>query len=144
MTGSQSSSRRARTRKKAIRGFTLVELMVVVAIIGILASIALPAYTEHVVTARRAAGAACLAAAQQQMERFYTQNLAYNATGSPVSFTCDNEAADHYTVTRTAVAAKTYTLSATPQGAQRNQDTKCGTLTINQAGAKTPTTPGCW
>lgn len=138
------SARRRCGQAGRISGFSLIELMVVVAVIGILASIALPAYTEHVVTARRAAGAACLAAAQQQMERFYTTRLAYNAAGSPAAFNCDSEAAPHYTVTRTAVAAKTYTLSATPRGAQASRDTKCGTLTINQAGAKTPTTAGCW
>lgn len=125
-------------------GFSLIELMVAVAIIGILASIALPSYNEHVVKTRRAGGAACLAAAAQEMERFYTTRLAYDAAGSPTTFTCDSDTAPHYSVTRTAVAARTYTLSAAPQGNQAARDTTCGTLTINQAGVKLPATQGCW
>ena len=57
------------------RGFTLIELMVVVAIIAILAAIAYPSYTNHVVKTRRAAATACVMEAAHFMERYYTTNL---------------------------------------------------------------------
>jgi len=122
-------------------GFTLIELLVVVGIIGILASIALPAYTDHTRKTRRAAGAACATAMAQQMERWYTTNLTY--VGAAIDTTaCSDSASSYYNVTAGGLAAKAYTISATPTGQQSGDS--CGTLTVNQAGVKTPSTAGCW
>ena len=121
-------------------GFSLIEVMVVVAIIGIIATIALPAYQEYVIKSRREAGKSCLMQAAQQAERFYTTNLTY--AGLPGAFACDSSTAPFYAVTSANAGAKTYTLSAAPQGS--HADAKCGTLSVNQAGARSPATAGCW
>ena len=121
-------------------GFTLVELMVVVAIIGILAAISYPSYNDYVRKTRRAAGAACALSAAQQMERYYTANLTY--VGGPTSgYVCDSDSLKYYTVSASSLTGKAYLISAVPKGPQTGDS--CGTLTVNQAGTKNPAS-GCW
>ena len=124
-------------------GFTLIELMVVAVILGIIASIALPSYNEHIRKTRRAAGAACATAVAQRLERVYTTDLSYAGAPAIATLTaaCDRDALRFYTLAR-HVNAKTYSVTAAPKGAQSGDS--CGTLSINQLGVKSPTTAGCW
>ncbi len=129
----------ARTRAGQGRstGFTLIGLMVVVLVLGVLASIAYASYQNATIASRRKAGAACLLEAAQFMERYYTTNLAYTGAVLP-ALACQTDLAGSYTIALPAVAATTYSLTATPGGYQATRDSaKCGTLGLNQSGAKT-------
>ncbi|MGV8921973.1 MAG: type IV pilin protein [Thermomonas sp.] len=128
------------------QGFTLIELMVVVAIIAILASIAYPAYSEYVVKTRRSAGAACLLEQAQFMERYYSTNMGYSGAALPDT-ACTSDLSEHYAFAFPVgddPTATAFTVTATPQGAQATNDTTCATLSIDQKGTKLPTTAGCW
>ncbi|RNF86170.1 type IV pilin protein [Montanilutibacter psychrotolerans] len=138
------ANKRSRTSHhggRASRGFSLLELMIVVVVIAILAGIAMTRYEDSMVRSRRATASACMLEAAQFMERFYTTNLRYHQTVTGVAvalpaLTCANDLRGHYTIALNAVAAQTYTIRATPQGRQAAKDTKCGNLSMNQAGTK--------
>ena len=130
------------------KGVTLIELMLVMVIIAILSGIAVPAYKSYVVKSNRGAAKACLAEYAQFMERYYTSsNLSY-AGASPGNLGCASDAnlntAYSFSVSVNVNAPRAYTVTATPVNVQSTRDTSCGTLTMNQAGSKTPTTAGCW
>lgn len=141
-------------------GFTLIELMVVVAVVGILAAIAYPSYTSYVIRTNRAIGAGCLLELAQWMERNYTTCLRYDRTGATCAtalasaqlpaLACRTDLGARYTFTVAAappITTNAYQLEATPGGAQAG-DAACGTLSINQTGTKGATGPsgavGCW
>lgn len=116
--------------KTTHRGFTLIELMIAVAIIAVLASIALPQYNQYVRSARRAEAIANLKSVQLQLERWRVDHSSYSGMANP--FGSFNTA--HYTYALSGESATGYTLSATATSTDQKKD-KCGDLSIVKAGA---------
>ena len=126
-------------------GFTLIELMIVVAIIAILTAIAYPAYNKYVLRSRRSDAYAALNQGQAVMERCYAQYFSYAPTTATCPAVPTTSPEGYYSVVASKVTATTYTLTATAVGAQA-ADTGCATLSLNQAGNKTSTggSANCW
>lgn len=133
-------------------GFTLIELMIVVAIIGILASIAYPSYQQYVLRANRAEAQAILSETAQLMERRFTTCGTYGTNATCATAAAPTSAVQPIGATGGAIrynidfsagpSATAFTLRATPAGGQ-SSDT-CGTLTLTNTGMQMPATAGCW
>jgi type IV pilus assembly protein PilE len=141
----------------AAHGFTLIELMIVVAIVAILAAIAVPAYTTYVTKTRRVAAEGCLSEYANYMERFYTTNLRYdkdlaNTAIALPSLDCASAARTgqdySYQFLANSLTSTTYTLQAVPKAPQSSRDSQCGTLSVTQDGTRGVTGAGgvaqCW
>lgn len=131
------------------RGFTLIEVMIVVAIIGILSAIAVPLYSQYVQNARRAEARAMLMENTQYMQRFYTQNGSYAKTLDNKTPVLPITSSTFYNFSNDAsnLSTTTYTLQAVPKSAEAMAADKCGTLTITNTGIRgsSKLTPAeCW
>jgi len=140
---------------KPTRAFTLIELMIVLVVVAILASIAYPTYRAQVMRARRSDAKASLLDLAARMERYYSENNTYAtatiASGNGVTDVLSNAASPEgwYNLAITAQNATTFTVSATPQNAQASDDTQCATFTYTSTGVKginggSGTVEQCW
>lgn len=143
-----------------MRGFTLIEILMVIAIIGILAAIALPGYEQYVTRSKRGLAKSAIVQVMDRQAQFFVDNkrfatdltdLGYgedgfgiNRSGKEVAST----SADRVYVVQLASGASTtaFTMEAVPQLSQATKDAKCGTLQITHTGVKSVTGTGtdCW
>ena len=133
-------------------GFTLIELMITVAIVAILAVVALASYRAQIVRSNRSAAQSFMLDAASKEERYLLDNRQYASGATALTtlgLSVPAEVSGNYTITITADATLTvpnYTISATPIAAQLRDDTSCGTLTLDYLGTKAASLGGatCW
>jgi len=139
------------------RGFTLIELMIVVAIVAILTAIAYPSYRKYVMRSNRAEAKSILLEDAQYMEKNFAEANVFNqtSTGTTISSSslpyqqAPKTGPVNYNITLSAITATSYTIQAAPTGAQSGDE--CGTLTINNlgqnnisGGSASATAADCW
>lgn len=131
-------------------GFTLVELMIVVAIVAILAAVAYPSYVNYIVRSNRAAAESFMLEVSGRQQRYMLDARSYAADLATLLISAPSEVSNNYVVTtapKTGATPPGFTVTATPQGVQAARDTGCGTLSIDEVGAKTAGVNGvsaCW
>ncbi len=139
------------------RGFTLVEVMVVVVIVTILAAIAIPSYRNHIIRSNRAAAESFMMQVANKEEQILLDQRSYvTVTGGNSNFALapptglnlavPDKVSQYYNIsvaTNAAITTPNYTITAAATGTQQTADTSCPSLTLTQDGTKGPT-PSCW
>ncbi|WP_395598058.1 type IV pilin protein [Pseudomonas sp. A1437] len=130
--------------RRTNRGFTLIEIMIVIAIIGIVLTISIPSYNEYVKKGRRAEVVSLLSEQAQSLERFYTKNNVYTGI---TGLSAGN---DFYTLTPT-ITDQTFLLTAARKTGTAMATDKCGDFTLTNTGVRSMnnattglTTKDCW
>lgn len=141
------------------RAFTLIELMVVVAIVAIVMAIAFPSYERYVVTGKRAVAQNALLQVADRQQQFFMDNKSFAGNLTNLGFaanpwvvgddgasTVAGDVDAVYSVTLTNVTQTTWTATAAPLHGQLSRDTNCGSLSITQAGTRASSGGGdnCW
>jgi type IV pilus assembly protein PilE len=137
-------------KHRTVKGFTLIELMIVVAIIGILAAVAYPSYQEHVLKSKRADAQGALMSLANAMERNFTESGRYDQTAAGAAVTLGvggvfpstvGDGATYYNLSfvTDSLTRTTYTAQAVPTVTDR-----CGTLTLDHTGSRGAAQTDCW
>jgi type IV pilus assembly protein PilE len=140
-------------------GFTLIELMIVVAIVAILSAIAYPSYERYVIKTKRSVAQSALLQVADRQQQFFMDNKRFAADLTNLGFpanpyvlnddgasTVAGDTQAVYSVSLSNVTATTWTATAAPLQGQLSRDSYCGSLSLTQAGAKgkTGSSDKCW
>lgn len=128
--------------KSSQHGFTLIEVMIVVVIVGILASIAYPSYRNYVLRTNRAEGAAHIMRVLQAQERHHSQNMAYTTTLDDLGIPISSETNRYSISTMAACSDSTIARCVSVTATATTDDPVCGTMTRDSRGEKSP--EACW
>lgn len=148
MSRARTRSQACRGQRRSVGGFTLIELMIVVAVVAILAAIALPSYSEYIRRGRRAEARAGLMQGAQWLERVATATGGYPATTAfPDALTSVNSGTYQIQYQLGTPAANGFTLTAKRVGSQTGD--RCGDYTLTSAGDRSTTggtsaAADCW
>lgn len=115
-------------------GFTLIELMITVAVVGILAAVAYPSYFSYLQKGRRADAQAYLLNIAQKQQQYFTDSRSFSSDIASLNETTPNSVSSYYTITISVPTSTTFVITATPKLSQ----TSDGVLTIDNSGSKTP------
>lgn len=123
------------------QGFSLIELLVVLVIVGILVTFGYPSYKDYITNARRSDGQSALLDLASRLEQYYSENHTYATatigTGNATDVSSNNTSPENWYILSIANAtSSSYTLHATPTGIQGTNDTRCQTLTLDSLGVK--------
>lgn len=144
---------------KPQRGVTMLELLMVVAIIAMISAFAYPSYTQYVVNTKRTAATSILLQVADRQQQFFMDNKSYTADLTNLGFANNpliigddgrvlaaGDPDSVYSVVLSNITPTTYTATAAPLNAQATRDSDCGSLTLDQTGAKGHSGPGsdCW
>lgn len=147
------------TNRRRQFGVTLIELMVVVAIIAIISAFAYPSYQRYVIKAKRTVAQNALLQIADRQQQFFMDNKRFTADLTDLGFLADPHVVDDdgnttvagdaqavYSLSLSNVTATTWTITAAPLNGQLTRDTYCGSLSITQAGTKgkTGASDNCW
>ncbi|RTR39092.1 type IV pilin protein [Shewanella canadensis] len=126
-----------------IKGFTLIEVMITVAIVGILAAIAYPSYIDYVIKSGRSEGVAAVLRVANLQEQYYMDNRAYATDMTKLGLGATAYKSEHGYYEVTSSGTSSFTITAKAIGTQASRDSTCKTITLTDTGVKGPNTE-CW
>ncbi len=127
---------------KTKKGFSLIELMIAVAIMGILAAVTYPSYIDYVAKSARADGLASLMRVANLQEQFYLDNRQYTTDMNDLNLGADPYVTDNGLYSVDSTGTTSFTVIATARGIQATRDSTCIMIQINDIGEKSPAE--CW